>query len=581
MQGFNEIDNASSDGWDTEVFSDAATKQFEELKHVLLQADSWESSALDFIADDETRVNDLFPKKLATVFQDSAIRVQRGELAAESTGPEDELPGRGSAGLAESLRALLVPFRDMSATRMKIKIFRVEKTGDAVETLQTLEVFGPTESGVQEITAIWRAQWTDDRKHPLLKQLEVTDFETAESCGHTLFADCTESVLAGNASFRNQLLRGYDYWLDQSQFLRFFILLGTPGIAIGDVNSDDLEDLYVCQEGGLPNLLFLQQADGTLRDASRESGADWLQPSRNALIIDLDNDGKKDLAVGMEGGVVLAQGDGTGKFVKRAVLDSSDDVMAIAAADYDLDGRLDLFVGAYDPNESNGEELTAQAINTPGFVYYNAKNGGPNSLFHNDVVAGDWKFSDATQSVGLNQDNARYTLAAAWEDFDNDGDQDLFVANDFGPKNLFRNDRNADGSRAFVDIAGQSSAEDSGSGMSIAWGDYNRDGWMDAYSSNMFSYAGNRITFQNQFKPEVESGIRQTFQRFARGNSLLQNAGPPDGSNVHQFEDRSLEAAVNRGRWAWGSGFVDVNNDGWDDIVVANGYITADGTGDS
>jgi hypothetical protein len=90
----------------------------------------------------------------------------------------------------------------------------------------------------------------------------------------------------------------------------------------------------------------------------------------------------------------------------------------------------------------------------------------------------------------------------------------------------------------------------------------------------MFSAAGNRITYQRQFRPEVASAIRSQFQRHARGNTLFESTG--DG----HFRDVSDAAGVTMGRWAWGSRFVDLNNDGWDDLVVANGFITAEDTND-
>ena len=114
--------------------------------------------------------------------------------------------------------------------------------------------------------------------------------------------------------------------------------------------------------------------------------------------------------------------------------------------------------------------------------------------------------------------------------------------------------------------------------MSVDWADFDRDGRFDVYVGNMYSYAGNRIVAQNQFKPDQTSDVIGTFQRFARGNTLMRNSGEKDGITI--FEDQSLSAAVNRGRWAWGSRFVDLNNDGWQDLVVANGFITADDSGD-
>ena len=209
------------------------------------------------------------------------------------------------------------------------------------------------------------------------------------------------------------------------------------------------------------------------------------------------------------------------------------------------------------------------------FVYHDAENGAANSLFHNDSAgAGELAFTAVTQATGLDQNNRRWSFAASLEDFDDDGDQDLYVANYYGRNNLYRNESDPDGRIRFVDIASTAGVEDSASGMSVAWGDYDRDGRMDVYVSNMFSAAGSRITSQDKFKTGTDDRIRDRFRRFARGNSLFRNAGD-------QFEDVSIAANVNLGRWAWGSNFVDVNNDSWLDLVVANGYLSSDeDTGD-
>lgn len=209
------------------------------------------------------------------------------------------------------------------------------------------------------------------------------------------------------------------------------------------------------------------------------------------------------------------------------------------------------------------------------FVYHDSNSGGPNSLFRNETKANEFNFRDVTTETGLNQNNLRWSLAASWEDYDNDGDQDLYVANDFGRNNLFRNDAGSGpGGRTFIDVAAESGVEDSASGMAVSWGDYNRDGQMDVYVSNMFSAAGNRITFQQQFKPGATQDVRSRLQRFARGSTLMKarENGP--------FEDVSESTGVAMGRWAWGNSFVDINNDGWQDIVVANGNITGEDPGD-
>jgi hypothetical protein len=104
--------------------------------------------------------------------------------------------------------------------------------------------------------------------------------------------------------------------------------------------------------------------------------------------------------------------------------------------------------------------------------------------------------------------------------------------------------------------------------MSGSWSDFNRDGWMDLYVANMFSAAGNRIVHQRKFRPNESAEVRQQFQYMARGNSLFQN------TQGGRFRDVSSPAHIMMGLWSWGSQFVDLNNDGYEDIVVANGYFT-------
>ena len=173
-----------------------------------------------------------------------------------------------------------------------------------------------------------------------------------------------------------------------------------------------------------------------------------------------------------------------------------------------------------------------------------------------------WKFTNVTNETGLSHNNTRWSFAASWEDFDNDGDLDLYVANDYGRNNLYRNDGGH-----FVDVAEEVGVEDLSAGMGVTWGDYNRDGLMDLYVSNMFSSAGSRITDQAHFKANTSGEIRTQYRRHTRGNSLFKNSGG-------HFRDVSVDAGVTMGRWAWGSKFLDINNNGWEDLFVANGFVT-------
>ena len=176
--------------------------------------------------------------------------------------------------------------------------------------------------------------------------------------------------------------------------------------------------------------------------------------------------------------------------------------------------------------------------------------------------------------MGLNQNNHRYSFAPTCEDYDDDGDPDLYVANDYGRNNLYRNDRDAEGNFHFTDVAAEAGVEDISAGMSASWGDADGDGDRDLYVSNMWSSAGNRIAYQRNFQTSLDDSLRGEFQRHARGNSLFLNNG--DGT----FSDASQEAGVTMGRWAWGSRFVDINNDSKQDLIVSNGFLTQSDSGD-
>ena len=103
--------------------------------------------------------------------------------------------------------------------------------------------------------------------------------------------------------------------------------------------------------------------------------------------------------------------------------------MSLAAADFDEDGDLDVYACCY------SQRATSPLMGRP-VPYHDANNGGRNLLFRND---GRWRFQDVTRQVGLDENNRRFSFAACWEDYDNDGDLDLYVANDYGRNNLYEN----------------------------------------------------------------------------------------------------------------------------------------------
>ena len=125
--------------------------------------------------------------------------------------------------------------------------------------------------------------------------------------------------------------------------------------------------------------------------------------------------------------------------------------------------------------------------------------------------SGNGTFEDVTESSGINQNNNRYSFACGWCDYNNDGWPDLYVANDFGRKNLYRN--NGDGT--FRDVAAEEAVEDYGAGMSVSWFDCDNDGRQDLYVTDMYSAAGMRVVAQKEFLPRADSNVRGLYQKHA------------------------------------------------------------------
>ncbi len=451
---------------------------------------------------------------------------------------------------------------DWPALSTKFKIVRVDLNPPLPTTTVLCSLTGHATDRSFQVTARVTCSWrVGEGDHALsLAGVALESYEDVFSqCPTgTLFREHTPSVMAAVAAYPEQLVYSCDDWAQQVEARLGANFMGYQGVSVGDVNGDLLEDVYLCQTGGIPNLLLVQQPDGTLRDVSAAAGVDLLDSCRAALFIDIDNDGDQDLVISSITGTLFFENDGSGQFTFRQRFQQGRLGYSLAAADYDQDGDLDVYVCLYHPPRE-------AEIGNP-LPYYDANNGSPNVLLAND---GDWQFHDATSEAGLQQHNQRWSYAASWGDYDGDGDADLYVANDFGRNCLYRND-----SGQFTDVAQEAGVEDVASGMSVCWGDYNRDGFLDLYVSNMFSSAGGRVTYQRQFKSDVDEETRGDLQRLARGNSLFENQG--NGT----FRDVTMSAMVEMGRWAWSSNFVDLNNDGWEDIVVANGNYTGTDTGD-
>ena len=480
----------------------------------------------------------------------------------------------------EQLRAWLAPLRGARDLRCAWKIVTVEMRGAEFSTEVLLQASSPAvpldEGGGPhrvQLNGRWALTWqvdaTDTESGASSTELSLRSVvDRGSSCvrrrGMPFRERTDELELAAGASALLSLGAGeWQQRVDNMGEANFF---GHNGTALADVDGDGRDDLYVAMGTGLPNLLFVRDAKGAWLERGLEAGVAWLDDTKGALFLDSDGDGDQDLLAAIGPAIVHSINDGRGHFTPVQSMRAASDAAfySLAAADYDLDGDLDIYAVRY-VKTSYGDSVP--------LPLHDARNGPPNHLLRNDGPAG---FRDVTQEVGLGAGNDRFSLAAAWFDADGDGDQDLYVANDFGRNQLYRNqliDAAGDGvagqRRAyFTDVAATAGVEDQAAGMGIGVGDPDADGDFDLLVSNMYSSAGRRIASQDRFQAHSSGEARRGLLRHALGNSLFLNAG--DG----QFEDRSEESGLRMGRWAWGARFCDLDGDGLEDVHVPNGFLT-------
>jgi tetratricopeptide (TPR) repeat protein len=406
-------------------------------------------------------------------------------------------------------------------------------------------------SAGQYRVGVWKQVWSGD---------SLTEFapieETLVTARETRFRDITSHVFGGVESFDQQLLRGIPHWRARLDLATGIDVYGNNGIAAGDIDNDGRDEIYVCQPGGLPNRLY-KNVNGHMQDITAQAGVDVLDDTSCALFLDLRNSGVQDLVVLRASGPLLFLNDGTGKFTFKANAfrfraAAQGTFTGMAAADFDRDGKIDLYLCSY--IYFQGEDQYRYPV-----PYFDAQNGPPNFLFRNN---GDATFDDVTEATGLNQNNNRYSFAPAWCDYDGDGWPDLYVANDFGRNNLYKNNRGH-----FTDVAAAAGVEDLGPGMSAAWFDYDGDGRPDLYTANMWTDAGQRIVHDGSF-PLRDAAPEDVWQRHSKGNSLFRNRG--DGT----FAETGPAEGVEMGRWAWSSDAHDFDNDGSPEILVTCGMLT-------
>ncbi|HVW83279.1 MAG TPA: VCBS repeat-containing protein, partial [Bryobacteraceae bacterium] len=256
----------------------------------------------------------------------------------------------------------------------------------------------------------WKQRWTDGRI-VFFEPLE----ETVTTSPEPLFIDVTSHAFAACESFDRQLRFGLNYWRSRLDAACGIDVHGHNGIAAGDVDGDGFDEIYVCQPGGLPNRLYRNRGDGTFEDITDAAGVGVLDATSSALFLDVRNSGLQDLIVLRPDGPLLFLNVGGGRFrvqpgAFRFRTPPQGSFTGMAAADYDRDGRVDLYFCTYSFFR-DGSQYRYPA------PYYDAGNGPPNYLFRNELTKdGGGSFVDVTEAAGLSENNNRFSFAPAWCD---------------------------------------------------------------------------------------------------------------------------------------------------------------------
>ncbi len=323
-------------------------------------------------------------------------------------------------------------------------------------------------------------------------------------------------------------------------------------VAVIDFDGDGWSDLYATTSRfGEPNALYRNRGDGRFENVAERAGLAQLNVpgegvSMGTVWADYDNDGHIDCFAYRWGQQMLLRNKGDGTFEDVSARSGVRRWMNSNGAtwiDYDRDGFVDLYIAGYFRSDLDLWNLRSPRIMQSSFEF--ATNGGDNVLLRN---RGDGTFEDVTERTGTN--STRWSLAVAAADLDGDGWSDLYVANDYGPEELFRN---IEGQR-FERMGGIGLEETSKSGMSVTLGDFENRGRLGVFVTNI---SKERFLFQ--------------------GNNLRQNLLAERGRMVNLTEDTSSVRArdvVDCG-WAWGAQFGDLDNDGLLDLFVANGFVSA------
>ena len=412
---------------------------------------------------------------------------------------------------------------------------------------------------LNNLARLYRAQGNDAAAEPLFKRLLATREKVLEVV--RAGPQSRPASTAPPISFVDETARsGVNFKTANSKTSEKYLMESmVGGVAMLDFDADGLLDLFLVNgaaladpmpEGARPdkseprywNRLYRNDGDGTFTDVTEEAGVAGYSYGMGAVAGDYDNDGHADLYVTNYGNNILYHNNGDGTFrdvTEQAGVGGGGWSASAAFLDYDRDGHLDLFVTRYVVWDFQLSPFCGDR--RPGYRgYCHPRHFKPIShlLYRNN---GDGTFTDVSGPSGVEASPGK-GLGVAVHDFDRDGWPDIFVANDSFPQQLFRN--NGDDTFTETALPLGLAYDDDGktfAGMGTDFGDYDNDGWPDIFVNALA--AQRYALFRND------------------GDSFEYASGPTEVARITLLHS------------GWGTKFVDFDNDGWKDLMVAQGHV--------
>ncbi|MEM9409599.1 MAG: FG-GAP-like repeat-containing protein [Planctomycetota bacterium] len=492
-------------------------------------------------------------QKLTSAYLGERIRVARWRVS-------ENTPTYYETIAAERLfKELLEPWVNATSCRLEFKIHTVRNRPNYydAEVLMTLNGKLPGNNEWQSeigrsATGVWNVIWQKyEDETPRIKKIEMLGHEETICYldGGQMFHDCTGSMLRGDDVLLSKFGYGLDSWARKVPGIN---VIGDNGLAVGDVNNDGLDDVYLCQPHGIENVLLVQNPDGTADNLAIKMGVNLFDESVAALIIDVDNDRYQDLVVATDSRLVLFSNVGGERFQIEHELKIGHATDSLNAIDFDRDGDLDLLLTKYRP-VAKFNDIFPQPN-----AKMNAINGGRNVFLRNDEA---WKFSDISSEIGLANNNQSYTRSSAWADYDLDDDFDLYLANEFNQDDLFANEKGWLDEHHRLEMTSNASNT-----TTVSVGDFNHDGQSDFFVGVDTSFASRRIS--NDYLEQGGKLLREA-EGFAAENRILYQKDRARSLDVFTFR-APLYAAES----VYGSVVADLNNDSWEDVVTTNGWLS-------